>query len=318
VLPDANVYTINDNDGEMFAMQRAWGKSLVVVDKGTYHPGRHVDLGEPIPAPDEIGAIGIVQRTDVMLLAVDHTTLTRPTGAISTRRDWCPSGFAAMWSFGEAIRLAALAALDISPNEIKVGLQPQSLNNQDRTHRLFIADSLDNGAGYARHLAEAANVRKLVEEISVSLRDRFEAPGHARSCRQSCPDCLSSYDNRRLHAHLDWRLALDVAELAIEAPLTVGRWLDQVPTLLLRLGEAFADFDRLELGSLFGAKVRGRGRVAFFGHPLWNSDPNWYRPEQADAHAIAEDDYGASLVKAFDVRALITRPHDVWGWLMGS
>ena len=202
------------------------------------------------------------------------------------------------------------------PREIRVG--SAATDHHDRTHRLFIADSPDNGAGYARYLAEPTNVAKLVLEIATGLRERFEAPRHALSCRQSCPDCLSSYDNRRLHAYLDWRLAVDVAELATQRDLTVGRWLDQVPALLHGIEEAFADIDRLELGALWGARVRGRRRVALFGHPLWISDPNWYVEQHGAPHAIAEYDHGASEVNAFDVLSPITAPHDLWRWLMGS
>ena len=42
----------------------------------------------------------------------------------------------------------------------------------------------------------------------------WENPAHARYCTVSCPDCLRSYDNRRLHGALDWRLALDMLDLA--------------------------------------------------------------------------------------------------------
>ena len=314
-LRNADVFTMNDNNGSLYQMQR-WGGTYVVTDPGLYKPSRKVELPPPAAQPHEEGAIGVVQPTDVLLIAVERTALDRPTPAISTHPRICPSGKSAMWSFGEALRIGALASLDVSPGELKVGLQPIPLEHGDRSHRIFIADSLDNGAGYARHLAEPANIRKLIEHIAVGLRDRYQELRHAESCALSCPDCLSSYDNRRLHPYLDWRLAIDVAELALNHELDTSRWLGRVPMLLDSMKKGFGALDILELGVLLGARVTGRSRIALFGHPLWNVDTDWYVNEQNDAHAIAEVDYGGSIVRAFDVRALITKPHEVWGWLM--
>ena len=41
----------------------------------------------------------------------------------------------------------------------------------------------------------------------------------------SCPDCLRSWDNRRHHSGLDWRLALDMLDLAAGEPLAMQRWM---------------------------------------------------------------------------------------------
>ncbi len=319
-LPGAHVFTINDNDGRFYQMHRHQG-AFIVADPGLYNVTRAIDLprAATLGAPDVEGAIGIVQPTDVLLVAVDKTELEGATTAVSTRKDRCPSGLAAMWSFGEALRRAALSSLSISANELKVGLQPLALDYEDRTHSVFVADSLDNGAGYARYLANPEQFVQLVSHVATAMRQRWEDPRHAATCGLSCPDCLRSYDNRRLHAFLDWRLALDVAEVAMRNELQLGRWLDRVPVLLRSMSDGFGDTDWFELDDgIFGARALGKDRIAFFGHPLWCVDNDFFNGPQSEADAAASVDHGSSEVRAFDARALVTEPHNVWGWLHGS
>ena len=48
---------------------------------------------------------------------------------------------------------------------------------------------------------------------------------------------MRSYDNRQLHSVLDWRLALDVVDLALGRPLNIDQWNDRAD----RLVDGFVD-----------------------------------------------------------------------------
>ena len=62
-------------------------------------------------------------------------------------------GLSALWSFAELLRIAAAVELDVDPHELRVGLQPWKIDDTTITRRVIIADSLENGAGYARHIS---------------------------------------------------------------------------------------------------------------------------------------------------------------------
>ena len=134
-----------------------------------------------------------------------------------------------MWSFAEILRRGCRVALDLQPDELEVGLQPAKVGDFE-TRTVFLADRLENGAGYAPELSLTTNIKAVLAGILDDLVDAYQDEAHS-DCRESCPDCLRSYDNRRLHGALDWRLALDVAELAAGHQLSTHRWLPGAPAL---------------------------------------------------------------------------------------
>ena len=127
-----------------------------------------------------------------------------------------------MRSFAEALRRGCQVELDIDPGEILGGLQPRNVDNT-LTAGIYLADSLENGAGFATELTDPARLRDILEKVVHNLGLHWHRPEHA-DCDTSCTDCLRSYDNRFYHAHLNWRLALDVAELALGQGLDLTRW----------------------------------------------------------------------------------------------
>ena len=139
---------------------------------------------------------------------------------------------------------------------------------------------------------------------------------HASRCDSSCPDCLRSYENRSVHALLDWRLALDVAELAAAVPVDEGRWLGRGEELANAFAQAF-NVEALQLGGLWGARDRHTGRVAIFGHPLWRTQEAYFTDLQATALLEAQM-VGAHEVRAWDLHTLARRPDVVYAWLAAA
>ena len=256
VMDQGKLLTINDNRGALFAMHRQPDDSWVV------DPERPGGLK---------GAIGEVRVTDALMLLPRGVAL--PGGAVPVSGRECPSGMAAMQSFGEAVRRGAQAELDIDASEITVGLQSRRVGNV-LSSGLYIADTLENGAGYAAELGRPERLLSLLEGITKGLGALWSSPRHV-GCDSSCPDCLRAYDNRFVHPLLDWRLALDVAELCQGKELDEGRWMKLAPAVaesfLTDFNEAFDDGLAVEVLNELTVIV-SNSRAVVLTHPLWRVD----------------------------------------------
>ncbi len=307
----ASVFTINDNDGALYDMYKVDG-TYVVPSPELYSDPPRVPSRDG--APDVIAAIGAINPTDVLILNFDTLDVPGPDGRISPDPRVMPAGISSLWSFAELFRSAAALELDVSTRELNIGLQPFPTDN-GVGRRVFIADALENGAGYSTHLGSPDVLDAVFRRITEQIAPKFEDARHGQDCDISCPDCLRNYDNRQLHPFLDWRLALDVAELATGTSLTVDRWLGRAESLATAFVNAF-DLEALEADVLMAARDPASGRVAFFGHPLWRLDEGYYTEEQARAHGAAKKVTSAS-VRAFDLATLARAPQNIFAWLVG-
>lgn len=256
VMQQGKLLTINDNGGALFTMRKERDNSYLVEEGVESRPG---------------GAIGEVRVTDALMVVPRGLRLEG--GVIATLPRECPSGTAALHSFGEAFRRGAQAELDIDASEVNVGLQPRRIDDVV-TSGIYVADTLENGAGYASELGRPDRLERVVAGIADRLGEQWSSDAH-NGCDSSCPDCLRSYDNRHLHPLLDWRLALDVADLALGRELDVRRWLDLAPGVAQRFVEVFGD--ALEGGAHVEQAqglvcVRSRSKVVLLVHPLWRQD----------------------------------------------
>ena len=250
VSEQAPIATINDNRGHLFEFLRQLDKSVLVNDPSLFPSG-----GEVKGAPIGSGAIGEIRPTDVTILTVSSPQLVGdviPTSKVAAGRP-------ALLSFAEILKRGARASLDIHPDELQVGLQPVRVGDLT-TARIFMADSLENGAGYATELGKPDQLEAVLEQILTEVAGKLEAPGHGDACQGSCPTCLRSWDNRRYHGALDWRLALDVSEIAAGRPLTLDRWLSRGRHLASQFVDAFGDVldvSILDAGDLVRDPVQG-------------------------------------------------------------
>jgi DEAD/DEAH box helicase domain-containing protein len=319
-----DVYSINDNNGRFFGTVRDRSGAWVVPDAFTNEKFGDQLSQQPVLAK---GAIGSVRPTDVLLIELDRLDKEQVpgTGYIETRPAELPAGLAGLWSFAEAFRLASVATMDVEPLELQIGLQPVAKDDGGRTHRVFIADSLENGAGYSTRLGQ----RELLSEIlgmggetsskMLELLTEFDEPEHADTCMASCHECLRSYDNRFLHSMLDWRLAADVAEVATGRQITLDRWLRLAPRLVSSMvtGYALSNFESVQVGELQAIHSPSNGRLAFFGHPLWRSDSGLFVPMQKNAAEGSSHVVGENW-RYFDLFTLVYRPAKIFAWLTAS
>ncbi|QNN51795.1 DEAD/DEAH box helicase [Nocardioides mesophilus] len=294
----ARLVQVNDNNGRLFEIGQDFGSWLAV------DPDLFADL-KTWPPKNVVGskqiAIGELRTTDVLTIGLESAHA--PGGLVPHSPTRVPAGLAAYRSLAEVLRRGAKRQLDIDPQELVFGLHPQS----DGSMQVFLADALDNGAGYTAEIGTAANFEHLLTETRLSLRDLWAEKAHA-DCSSSCLDCLRSYDNSRLHGLLDWRLALDMLDLLAGEGLLLARWLE----LGQRAAAAIAATGLMHLQA--GATTDGvpylhnttNGRSVLVGHPLWWRSED--RAVEEQIVAIDELDGTSSAVAQSDVFEALRRP----------
>ncbi|MEV4826807.1 DEAD/DEAH box helicase [Micromonospora sp. NPDC049257] len=287
----ADILRVNDNLGRLFAMEEAAGRSIVVNDSSLY--------GNDVRLPNTLGhridaAIGEVRKTDVLVVTADH--LDVPGSVVPTDPAVLPAGLPAMWSFAEVLRRGVQAELDIDPNELSAGLHSARIANV-QVHRVFLADALENGAGYATLLGDPQFLARVLEGALDDLGAMWQSGHHAMECTASCPDCLRSFDNQRIHGALDWRLALDVAELGLGRPVSWERWMSRTGPLVAGFMSSFASvgIQHYEVEGIAVLAHSGNRRAVILRHPLWRPEPELRTPRHERAASWVIDELGYQI-----------------------
>lgn len=302
VYERARLVQINDNNGRLFKVGTNTDRSVLVDDPSLYPDVKGwppKDLG-----PTREIAIGELRVTDVLTVGLSPTASV-PGGMISVRSDTLPAGHAAFWSLAEVLRRGAKRLLDIDPMELVTGLYPM----EDGRMGVFLADALDNGAGYAVELGNSANFSRLLTDTRLRVAEDWSRPEHT-ACSSGCVDCLRSYDNRFLHHFLDWRLALDMLDLLAGDTLPSSRWTDfghQIAEGLERT--ALLDVERRTTsGGLPYLHNPDAGRAVLLGLPLWPRDNPDDVPELTSALDELGARFGHDCITQNDVFVAARRP----------
>lgn len=302
VYEKARLVQINDNNGRLFKVGTNNDRSIL-VDEPTLFPDVK---GWP---PNNLGptkeiAIGELRVTDVLTVGLGPDAPV-PGGLISVRADTLPAGHAAFWSLTEVLRRGAKRLLDIDPTELVTGLYPMEQGRMG----VFLADALDNGAGYAVELGHAANFSRLLSETRLRVTDDWSRQEHA-SCSSGCVDCMRSYDNRFLHHFLDWRLALDMLDLLAGEALPSTRW----TALGHRVAEGLKGTSLLDVAHRTTAggypylHNQDTGRAVLLGLPLWPRDGSDDVPDLRSALDELGAQFGHDSVTQSDVFVAARRP----------
>lgn len=245
------------------------------------------------------GLLGYVKSTDVMLLELKDLQIPGPMGVINIDRNSCSGGRRALESFAELIRTASAAELDVDISELIVGTQSVAAGESDghndgATRRIYLADSLENGAGYAQHLSNLFEFQNVLNRIQ-KLKWYADA-SHELECSSSCRRCIRHYDNRFKHNMLNWRLGLDVYEIACGLGLNNDRWTNLSTTLVNSFRSGWNQSPEFS-GSIEVVPVDGPVNVIFnttskasvvIGHPLWRLEDAFRHPLQQTAINLAK------------------------------
>jgi len=302
------VYRINDNEGRDFTFQKvnnqevwisetAFDQALLDLsesDRRSIRPPQYDNTSQPVQR-----ALAAICSTDVLTAGLNAT----PVGLCLNPA--IPEARAAWYSFGFLIRRAAAVRLDVAEDELELGVQPVvdfSSPFAPPSARVFISDSLENGAGYSTRLGDPAEFEDLLLFMlgqltglettqSRAFFDPLVGLEHERECATSCHRCLREYGNMAYHPLLDWRLALDMARLALDSTaqvdLTYGCW----ATLTSRAAGQFfqgLNLTQTVLGSLATGVNALTNEAVILVHPLWDRDTSNLHPELAAAFAAAE------------------------------
>lgn len=222
-------YIINDNGGHLFTLQPTtpggpeWGGyvSTRAIEAGLLDPS--FANGDPVSV-----ALGANQHTDFLFAGAAAPTdpasglrlnlvsgVRQPYGAYEVTE----SRRAAWYSLAFLLRTVASAELDIQPLELAAGIY-SGLNGGAPATYAFLADTLENGAGFSTYLGSPGFLPTFLTAIASYITE-LEAPDHADTCSSSCYRCLRDYGNMAYHALLDWRLARDLFRLLQGNPLSV-------------------------------------------------------------------------------------------------
>jgi DEAD/DEAH box helicase domain-containing protein len=270
IFEQSRMIEYNDNKGDLFLLSKQADGSLVAVNDGLYSQDVTLRVDSNSSVSDFSAAIGSVKVTDVVTL--DLANVHTASGSVPLGRRLLPAAQAAYWSLAEVIRTAVKVELDIDPTEIVSGIQQIRRRSDLEVARVFIADTLDNGAGYSVEIAKQQNLSKLLQETRSVLSERWAATEHSH-CSSSCPDCLRAWDNQRIHGALDWRLALDMLDLAAGETLNYTRWATLSDRLANGLKLLTHDAVGVNLDDTTGFPVLtipiGKKPIVAVGHPLW-------------------------------------------------
>ena len=295
---------INDNDGNGFKFHSQYN-TVVVADSRLYGDGVKAPevSGEPIAE----GVIGAVITTDVLSVVILDANDIGNKGTLDVMEQ--SSAKPAIASFAEFMKMAAATYLDVDPGELRVGRQYHAADSCI-TEQIFMADTLENGAGYVRKLYESGNMEEVLETFYDSLN--WDTPEHS-GCDTACPDCLRNYSNRMTHHLLDWRLSLDMAELVLQRELNVDRWLgdaeNQVKKFRDLCNSSDISVEVCHADSLTAISL-GESRALVVGHPLWHTAGELLNERQLKARESLLADHPEMQIDFCDVRQLVRKPQE--------
>ena len=268
---ERQVVSMNDNEGRKFVFRRFTDLPIWVVETTLSRSWRNNRLD------GGTSEVGLVARryTDLLLLRLDHAPDSLDLDPAGANRVYVAAGWR---SFGELIRKAACDYLDIEANELQVNTRPVMFEGR-RHCEVFLMDTLENGAGYCRHLAESERLQRDVLKPLVDPNHAFyqklAGDKHAEQCDTSCYDCLRAYDNTDIHALLDWRLGLDLAALAMDHAVSIDLdrpyWREPTKRAAASLARVFSGAQALEISGLWTIIAEGCLQGVLV-HPLWSLD----------------------------------------------
>jgi len=303
------VFVVNDNDGQFFDFEplsqgETWVTREALERSGIDNPASVLATGGQI----DRRALASIKPTNVLVLGIQNPL---PVGLRCS--PLTVEGRGALLSFGYLLRRAISVRLDIDEREIRVGVRVMQDAAGQVVGQVFICDSLENGAGYSSVYGAPAVAEDLLRYMVGQTTPVFYGPivndPHRGDCRTSCPDCLRDFSNLVFHNILDWRVALDMARLALDPSATIDfsvpywQGLDQIaagPYLQA------VDLQQVQFGGLVAGQDGNYAEI--ITHPLWDCDPNYFGPQLATAYAQALA-AGATEIDFKSIFEILRRPY---------
>ena len=300
----ATIYRVNDNGGEDFEFRKIAANDTWIVEKAFERAKQDLprsrqqavhDIQYDASSLPVTRALASITLTDVLAVGIRRT----PVGIALNPA--IPEARAAWYSFGFLARRAAAVFLDVAESELDVGIQPLLDMNTPfapPSAKVFISDSLENGAGYSTHLGAPAMFEKLMNfmlgKAGAASEDFFgpiTGPPHEQECSSSCHRCLRDYTNLAYHPLLDWRLAMDMVRLSLDASAPIDLDVPVWKALVQRTADAYVrnlNYSPVALSGLPAGHDAVSNEALILIHPLWDRNEANFHPVLANAVAEAE------------------------------
>lgn len=292
---DLSVLTVNDNNGRLFRFRPIRDHGAWVVEENLRYGWRR-QLADGV---QQQAALVARKQTDVLLLRIDVDSTEIILDPLDTRNGSAVR--AGFLSLAHLIRRQACLALDVEADELNVGVRLVA-GSDARYFEIYLTDTLENGAGYCAHLGEPSTFEKLILRPLLPGGPAYQRlVKHGNDCDSSCYDCLRDYGNAGEHALLDWRLGLDLLQIAAapnpRPPELVGYW-DSVLELAGHSLRNALSGSALEYASGLTCVVQDNSLRCVLTHPFW--------PIYHEAVSQIADEVGVSvnrlpLANVFDV-----------------
>lgn len=179
-------------------------------------------------------------------------------------------------SWGMLVRRSIIDYLDIDFTELSVDFSMRKWGTAS-TPIIYFTENIENGAGYVNYLANdcSENLKKDIFLSSLlpggSIYDYLTSEKHASNCDSSCYDCLRDYYNRNEHELLDWRIGLDLANIAsadVVPNLKCAYWEPLLRKIIGGLRNVNPQTQEFELADTFALNDGEKWIIII--HPLWS------------------------------------------------
>lgn len=314
---------INDNNGNLFKFVKASHPytSEIVINEELYNNEVPDEVKKNKDKETREGAIGAIFTTDILSIKFQNIKIIGNNGELDVRK--IESARPAIISFSEFLKTALAVELDVDPGQFKVGQQKLRIKDYE-TEQIFIADTLENGAGYVRQFKDLDYLRTAIENHYNSVTGKKnnldeinwdDIDNDHKNCDSSCQNCLRNYSNRGSHNSLDWRLALDMAEISLGLELNMDRWFNFstiVAKNFFKLINENTSIQELEMEKIENYYViKSKYKILVLSHPLYSVIDGLLNDEQEKIKIKVAEIFGQNIrTKFIDMRQVNIRPQD--------
>ena len=181
-------------------------------------------------------------------------------------------------AWGYLIRKSICDELDIENSEFNIGYR---ISPDTKSHEIYLVETADNGAGYTNFLngQQDIEISKKVFIDNLNKNGRIYSTllkeSHSNDCFSSCYDCLRDYYNQKHHSMLNWRFALDLAELsnnkAAEMNFSQEYWTSFFNDYLVKLISNKYGGELENKNNVYSIKFK-TGKSTLIKHPFWSEE----------------------------------------------
>ena len=267
------ILTINDNNGNLFDL-KGINNDTIWLSEDALELSGYSNWKELAQQSSSILTTALVakKKTDILLIRLSNISKELSINLNNQKNNWLYAK-ASYYSMGYLLRRSICYYLDIDASEIAMNIRLTKDDSGNLQYELFFADVLENGAGYAKHLAD--NIEDAVfKSVTKGGYIYDELLNHKDKCDSSCYDCVRDYYNSPYHSVLDWRLGLDMVGLAVRGDtesirLDRGYWKEVSKNAIKSFTLRRKTWDIQLIDGMYQINNKLNRILANIIHPLW-------------------------------------------------